>query len=254
MNTNIESRKIYLSPSGAYACDSLFSKLSFNIPQLFSRDRLLISNTIKILHVEIPFSWYIINSNNDLLDLSTGSINLNHGNYNANSFMSLIQPLLPINMLISFNQANGIFTLTYIANFSILETTTCYKLIGCAKNTLYTSTTNNLILPYPGNFLGTKNLYINIPNMKLDNYNTSTKTYTTLLSVAVDVPPFGIIIYENNNNNCNTVKGVKDDTLQIEILDDDFNEINFNNIEWNITIEIDTIKQLSFIPNSSLNN
>ena len=52
----------------------------------------------------------------------------------------------------------------------------------------------------------------------------------------------------------NTVKGVKDDTLQIEILDDDFNEITFNNIEWNITIEIDTIKQLSFIPNSSLNN
>ncbi len=60
MNTITETKKIFLSPLGATLCDSLYSTLTFNIPMLFSFDKNTIYNTIRVLHAEIPFSFYMI--------------------------------------------------------------------------------------------------------------------------------------------------------------------------------------------------
>ena len=189
-----ETKKVFLTPSGAATTDTLFSNLVYNIPLMFPKDPSLINNSVKVLHCEIPYSWYLINQYNDQLVLSTGAITLPHGsNYNANSFIAQLQSLLPSGMILSFNSLNGKFTLTYTSAFSILSTTTCYKLIGCAKNTTYASSSNVINLPFLCNFLGTKNLYINTTNIVLDNYNSATKTYSTLLCIAVSVSPYGII-------------------------------------------------------------
>jgi hypothetical protein len=253
MNTQtIETKKIFLTPDGSYFTDSLYSNLSYNIPYLFSKDPNLLYNSIKVLHCEIPFSWYIINSNNNKLILSTGTITLSQGNYNANSFITMVQPLLPTGMVITFDNITGVFTFSHISSFSILSTSTCYKIIGMSKNTSYSSVSNVILMPFMANFLGTKNIYINIPNLSLDNFNSGTKTYSTLLCIQVNAPPYGIIFYENKSGNKNIIKGIKDDILQIQILDDDFNSINFNNTEWSITLEIESCKNIIFIPSSTL--
>jgi hypothetical protein len=255
MNTITETKKIYLTPSGAQKTDSLYSNLTFNIPTLFSRDKFLLYNTIKILHCEIPYSWYLVNEYNDKLVLSTGTILITRGsNYNANSFITEIQSKLPTNMTITFNSMTGKFSLSYTSPFSILSSTTCTKILGCDAKTTYVSISNTINLPYLCNFLGTKNLYINIPNLSLDNFNSATKTYSTLLCIAVTVSPFGIIFYENITSNRNIIKGVKDDTLEIQILDDEFNQIDFNHTEWSITLEIETVRQILYIQPQSLNS
>lgn len=253
MNTISETKKIYLTPSGATITDSLFSTLTFDIPQLFKSDKFTLYHTIKVLHCEIPFSWYIVNATNNKLVLSTGTINITNGNYNANTFMTEVQSKLPVNMTITFNTSTGIFKLTYNTSFSILATTTCHKLLGTVANTVYTSTSNIITMPYMANFLGTKNVYINIPNLTLDNYNTSTKTYSTLLCIPITVPPYGIIFYDNRTNTNNIIKGTKDDLLEVQILDEDFVELDFNNTEWAISLEIETVKQIIYYNNSTLN-
>ena len=246
MNSVTETKKIFLTPAGALICDSNFSDLKYNIPNLVSRTNNTLYNTIRILHAEIPYSFYLINEYNNRLSLSTGLITLTIGNYNANTFMEMLQPKLPTNMVISFNTANGVFTLTYTSSFSVNSSSTCNRLIGAKKNTTYNSTSNAIIFPHMANFLGTKNIYINTPNLVLDNFNTSTKTYTTLLCIQVTVSPYGVVFYDNKTSNKNTIKGVKDDSLEIQILDDDFNPINFNNTEWSITLEMETVKQMIF--------
>lgn len=253
MNTISDTRKVFLTPSGAILKDSLYSNLTYTIPQLFPKDKFTMYSTIKVLHCEIPFSWYIVNSTNNKLVLSTGTITIPSANYNANTFMTTLQALLPTNMTITFNTSTGKFTLTYTTSFSILATSTCLKLLGGVKNTVYTSASNIILLPNPANFLGTKNIYINVPNVLLDNYNPSTKTYSTLLCIAVNVPPYGVIFYDNRTANKNIIKGAKDDDLQIQILDDDNNAIDFNSTEWSITIEIETVKQIVYYNNSTLN-
>ena len=88
--------------------------------------------------------------------------------------------------------------------------------------------------------------------MSLDNYNTTTKTSSTLLCIPVLASPYGIIFYENKTGTKNIIKGYKDDILQIQILDDDFNSIDFNSTEWQITLEIETLKYNLHIENATL--
>ena len=236
MNTIIETKKIFLQPSGAFLYDSLYSNLSYSIPFLFPKDKNIIHNSISVLHAEIPFSWYIINANNNKLVLSTGSYSFAYGNYNANSFMVYLQTLLPSGLVISFDSTKGIFSFIYTTNFSILST----------------STLNKITCPFMVNFLGTKNVYINIPNMSLDNYNTTTKTSSTLVCIPVLASPYGIIFHENKTGTKNIIKGYKDDILQIQILDDDFNSLDFNSTEWQITLEIESLKYNLHIENATL--
>ena len=246
MNIN-DSRQIHLNTNGATKNNSSFnSDVLFNIPNLIKKQNYILYNTIRIIHCEIPFSFYIINEYNNLLALSTGNISITYGNYNANSFMTALSLLLPTNMTITLNSSNGKFTLNYNSSFSILPTSTIHKIMGFSKKTTYSSTSNKIILPYPANFLGTNNVYIKSPNLILDNYNTSTKDYITLSNIPVNVPPFGIIQYLNQTGSKNLVKNIQMNNLEIQITDDDNNLIDFNNLEWSITIEIESIMQLNY--------
>jgi hypothetical protein len=243
-----DSRQIHLSPLGATKKNngSFNSDIEFNIPYLIKKTNYILFNTVRIIHCELPFSFYIINEYNNLLSLSTGNILIPYGNYNANSFITKLNLLLPTNMIISLNSLNGKFTLTYNNSFSILATSTIYKIMGFTKNTSYTSTSNIKNLQYPANFLGTNNIFIKCPNLILENYNTATKDYVTLLSVPVSVQPFGIVQFINQVSAKNLVKNFQMNTLEIQITDDDNNLIDFNNLEWNITIEIESIMQLNY--------
>jgi hypothetical protein len=100
-------------------------------------------------------------------------------------------------------------------------------------------------MPYPANFLGTQNLYIKTTNLILENYNTSTKDYITLFTIPVNVPPFGIIMYDNTAGSKNYVKNkFSVNNLEIIITDDNNNKIDFNNTDWTITIEIEATIQV----------
>ena len=51
----------------------------------------------------------------------------------------------------------------------------------------------------------------------------------------------------NNNENIETlIKNRETEYLEVELLDDDGNLINFNNQNWTICIEIKAIKQFMF--------
>jgi hypothetical protein len=243
-----DSRQIHLSPQGATKKNnsSFNSDLEFEIPNLIKKTNYILFNSIRIIHSEIPFSFYIINEYNNLLSLSTGDILIPYGNYNANSFMTALNLLLPTNMTITLNSLNGKFILSYNSSFNILATSTIYKIMGFNKNTSYSSISNIINLPFPANFLGTNNIFIKCPNLLLENYNTATKDYITLLSIPVNVEPFGIIQFLNQASIKNLVKNFQMNKLEIQITDDDNNLIDFNNLEWNISIEIESVMQLNY--------
>lgn len=116
--------------------------------------------------------------------------------------------------------------------------------MGLVYNTQYDSSGNIIEILFPANFLGSKNLYLKFPNVILENYNTTNKDYITLLTIPVNVPPFGFISYENKTNSKNLIKNQQLDNLDIQICDDDNNLIDFNNLQWTITLEIESIIQL----------
>ena len=106
---------------------------------------------------------------------------------------------------------------------------------------------NKYILDFPFgvNLLGTKNIYIKC-NLILENLQTKTSDNSTLKSIPVNVPPFGLILYNNNENIESLVKNSQIDNFNIELVDDDDNLINMNNQDWSITIELKTTLQVSY--------
>lgn len=208
MNTITDTKRINLSPKGSdiKINSSLNSNLNFYIPKLVRKDKNILYNTIKVIHCEFPYSFYIVNEYNNILALSTGIITLGYGNYNANTFITAMQALMPTDMILTFDSINGKYTITYNQFFSILSTSTCYNLMGFDSDLQYDSTDNIITILFPCNFLGSKNLYLKCPNIILENYNTTTKDYSTLLTIPINVPPFGFIIYENKTNSRNLIK------------------------------------------------
>ena len=80
----------------------------------------------------------------------------------------------------------------------------------------------------------------------MENLQTKTNDNQTLKSIPVNVPPFGLILYNNNENIEILVKNSQIYNLNIEIYDDDNNLINFNNQDWSITLELRTTLNLNY--------
>ncbi len=241
-NVIIDSHKFFLTPSGATLKRNGFfnSNLEFSIPNLYQSSNKVLYSTISCIHAEIPYSFYVVNEYNNVLSLSTGNINIPFGNYNANTFMKYLANVLPLGMTIAFNTTNGKFTLSYNNTFSINATSTCGILMGFVNENTYNSNGNKIEMPYLANFMGSKNVYVKIPNLILDNFNTLTKDRATLLNIPVNVPPFGIIMYENNSGSTTIIKSISiPDTLVVQLCDDQNNLIDFNNSEFSITLQID---------------
>lgn len=246
-NIIVDSQKIFLSPAGASLKRNGFfnSNLEFNVPNLYQTNNNLLYLTIKCLHAEIPYSFYVVNEYNNLLSITdkfnqTFNISVPFGNYNANTFMKYLATVLPTGMTLAFNNNNGKFTFSYNGNFSINSGSTCYVLMGFEKGKTYTSVDNKIEFPYLANFIGSKNIYLKIPNLILDNYNTATLDRATLSNIPVNVPPFSIIMYENSSGSSTTIKSIQiPDTLYLQLADDQNNLIDFNNTEFSITLQID---------------
>lgn len=251
-----DTKQYYLTASAGTTNNSYFkSDIVFDITDLLKDDNNILYNTISIIHCEIPYSFYVVNEYNNLLSLSTGDVYIDYGNYNANSLLKAINLKVPTNMLLSFNSTTGKFSLSYNQTFTINSTTTMNKLLGL-ENKQYTSSQNNINFPYPANLLGTKNLYIK-SNIMLSNFNSITKDYITIASIPVNVEPYSIVLYNNYSNSSYIIKNRKLDNIEIKIYDDNNNLVDFNNVDWTITLEITSYVQTSFTNinlNQYLNN
>lgn len=245
MNIIKDTKKYFLVPSGGKKNNSSYnSDIEFNINGVVQDEKYILYNTVSINHAEIPYSFYVVNVYNNLLSLSTGDIIIDRGNYNATSLMKFINSKLPINMILTFNSLSGKYTLTYNQPFYIKDTTTISKLLGLDK-IQYNSISNIIYFPYPANLLGTKNLYIK-SNFMISNLNTSTQDYITLACIPVSVEPYSIIMFNNFSNSSHIIKNRNLDNIEIKIYDDDNNLVNFNNIDWSITLEINTFVEQDF--------
>lgn len=251
-----DTKKLFFTPSGGSKLNGTYnSDIDFGVYGLIQDETYILYNTVSIVHAEIPYSFYVVNVYNNLLSLSTGDIYIDRGNYNATSLMKAINSKLPVNMTLTFNSSDGKFKLSYNQPFSIKNTSTINRILGLGKE-MYTSINNVIQFPYPANLLGTKNLYIKT-NLFINNLNLSTNDYETLACIPVNVEPYSIIMFNNYSNSAHIIKNKTLDSINIRIYDDDNNLVNFNNVDWSITLEINSFLEQDFNKtniNNYLNN
>ena len=198
-----------------------------------------------------PISWYLINSTNNLLSITMNSMTYNisipYGNYNATNFQTVLLSLLPSGFSISINAYTNIYTMTHsIFDFTINSTSTIYQIMGLYKGQSYSSTSKSLTLPYTCNFSGLNSINIICENIRTNNLDSRTQLTTSniIATIPINNAQTGVIFFQKYNDYCFDVKDDTIDYLDILIIDDLGNQINFNNQHWNLTIQINYYREI----------
>jgi hypothetical protein len=130
------------------------------------------------------------------------------------------------------------------AEFTINNSSTCGSVFGFAKSTTYTSSSKTLVLPYTCCFLGL--LSFNVHWMSnstrcFDSYNGGQSNIIQTIPVDISTPA---ICYTRQMDCYLNVHQSGIDYLHFLLLDDQEQEIDFNNQHWHMTIQFRITKDV----------
>lgn len=271
MNTILDKRIIALSSSsGTLLNGSLKSNISFSFPNLYQQDPSVAYAEVGVVNAEIPVSFYTINDTNNSIvcELSTGiatttkTVILDNGNYIATSFftelISKIQlayaaenPLNVVLLAATFNRLNGKVSLSLPANaeFTQLQiaNSNLRRLIGFSPSAslVLLSGSAPTVANFPINLLGINKIYLSTNNLQTYNYDSGKQGYSNILAtIEVDAPPYGIILFKNQTMTYNILRNPDVNSFTTELKDDVGNFLDFNNIDWNITLALNIYRYI----------
>ena len=237
------------------------SKLLFNYKNLLSDDENILKSFVTVINAQIPCSFYVINALNNKLVISgpsitTTTIYVGYGNYNANTLITELESQIStsgLTMTIAINKINGILTFSSdgFISYYFSSASTILEILGTTSSIIATST--NYICPYPLNLLGVKKLLIK--STKLSVHSVSTFDYASsniLLTIPSDVSPFSMISYNSQseaNKNLLNIRSINE--IDINIYDENNNYIDFNNLDWTMTLVISSEVNFDEVSNIS---
>ena len=225
------------------------SNLLFNFKNLLSDEQHMLKSEVIVLNAQIPVSFYVVNEYNNVLTISgpgilTTSITCDTGNYNANTLITELKSqftnagVLFTNIKINKNSGKLVFTATSTTNYSFSGS--MLDIIGTTSN--ITSISNVYRCIYPLNLLGVQKLSIKSEKLAVQTASSVDYSFSnTLVTIPVDVSPFSMISYTSQsdaNKNLLNVRTINE--IDIQIYDENNNLVNFNNLDWNITLIITT--------------
>jgi hypothetical protein len=245
------------STNGIKRNSTMLSDMLFNFQNILSDEDDIISTNISIINAQIPVSFYIINATNNQFLVNTtipsasNTVTLAYGNYTANSLITAINTALSATTVsVSFNQLNGKLKFTNSSGGSITvldasSVVSAYKIIGYGSASGYTSTSPS-IMPYPLNLLGVKKLNIKSQLLGITSFQSGTNQSTTLTTIPNNNAPYTMINYENQSDlNKSLVRVKKIDAIDIQIEDENGTKIDFNGIDWTISIVLENIRKIN---------
>jgi len=190
-------------------------------------------------------SFYTLDATNNVLSYINSSlhtITIPIGNYNATTLISALIILFTANgdaITPSFNSNNGKMTFTSAVSYTYYPYGTNNCTIGNILGIGPTALTGvSVVCPYPLNLLNKKKLFINSANL----FNVAYSSYklgftTTIATIPVNQPPYNLINYMSlSDTDKNIITNKHLDSIDIQILDENNNFINFNSIDWSISL------------------
>ena len=239
----INTIQLHLNSANAdiYLNSSHKSSVVFFFEDMLKIEKSAIETRVSVSKAQIPYTWYQINETNNQIVINGTLYYFPLGNYNVNNFISTWCSLFT-NMTVTFSNitnkltfsSNNNFTFSDNNNFSLLPT------IGFMKNKLYSSALNNLTSPFVVNFLGLTRINIKSSSFNFRNLDSYEKgRSTTICAIPVNCNTGGLIQYANFTNSKSIFKNHEISSVNFDITDDQCNLINFNNIDWAVTIQVE---------------
>jgi hypothetical protein len=252
-STKVESRLININSANALIKNNGIynSDVVFKFPGLVKPEQHITAVQFQLLDAVLPVSFYNINYTNNTLNYQISSVNytitVTPGNYNFNSLATQMIAKFLANghtFTITINKQTGIITLATPAINFILQVSSMFSVLGMFLST-HTSSSFSLTADYPLNLLGITKIKIQSVNLNTYNLDSSNNGNSNNLGlIPVDQPSFGLIIYENKSSSKFLLRDNLVNEIDLQLVDQNNNLINFNNLDWNLTILIETTREI----------
>jgi hypothetical protein len=213
-----------------------------NLPDLNFSNSNIENVHLSVLHCEVPNSFYIVNYTNNQIVVNGVTYTLTRGNYNANTMITQLLSILPGGYGLTYSNITNRYTFTHTTtNFTINASNincTINSVLGLGSADL-TSTSLTLALQNNVNFLPIPRLNFKSNIFKFGNFNQTDNSGNLFLSLQNNAPQQGCINYQNSNLLRFLIEDKSITSFLITVTDDFGNLINFNNVDWYLTYQID---------------
>lgn len=251
-----EKRLISLNSSSAtqYNNGTFKSDVVFDFSSILIPESSIIYVECGLQSAEIPCSFYNINSTNNTFNYTISAvnytINVTPGSYNYNTLISELATRFTVNghtFTYALNRNTNVFTMTYtgVGTWNSIQPSSIYYIFGFLPNTSYTVITNTITYPGLFNVINPKKLKIYSQNLAIDSYDSVGLVTNNLIeTLSVNSASFGLILYNNVNGTYGHMRRSYLSTIDIQIRNELGDFIDFNNIDWTITMSLIVYKKL----------
>lgn len=249
INLNSSNASIYLNLNKSMKSNVTFF---FDNPLIYNETHTLIKK-FSIVNCVFPVSYYLINDSNNYIIISVnGQPNITYtfpnGNYNINDFIKQWALTVGNTWTLTYNNINNKLTFQYPTVFTFTNTP-IFSILGFDKNIAYytsyiSGSSYQLIPPYIINFGGFLKLNILTSSFNFKNVDSKKGENNIIASIPVNCAHNGYIQFNNFTNFNFIFKNNQISDLNIMVQDEFGNYVDFNNIDWSITLQIDTISRI----------
>ena len=223
------------------------SDCDFFLETIIEAPRFDMQMLISVIDAEIPYSFYNVTTSNNTLVINNIEISINPQNYSAFNIVDAFNvqfALESLDIVMSFNDNNNKFSLLSPTTFTI-DSTTMIKELGMDN---LPQTTNTYISNKVCNLAGTSSIYIRSDNMNIQNINSFGKTNGVLSKVLVNTSPGNFIFFQPTTPQY-FLLGNSLNFINIQLLNDDNQFIDFNGLDWSLTLSIEYFRKKDDIIN-----
>lgn len=195
---------------------------------------------LSIQKISIPFSYYAINSNNNVITLGATAgltATITPGNYTTSSFLTEFITKAPIGITGAYNSTTSKFSFGSTDNsaWNITTDTRNYRYLGLPKSTVCASVSGIITSSNVVNMSGTQEIQI-LCDIPMNSSNTYNYNNNVLVSIYPNALPGGMIQYTNEN-----FAHIKLDTQRIgltrfTLIDDNHDTIDLGGLDWSMTL------------------
>ena len=239
----IDNRLLVLNSKDALQLNTTnLSNCLFNCQGILQDEDNIIRTYVSLINAQIPCSFYNIDSTNNTIYFAENSTNITYtipiGNYNSSLLITqLTLAFGAINVVsISLDKLTGKLIFLFNTNVVIYYTkTTLANVLGITTD-LGCPSAVPTYTTYPLNLLGIKRISIVSDALNIMAYNSKGDA-NVLATIEVNQPPFNMLSYEVTTDlNKHILHSKTVNLIDIKMFDENKNYINFNNINWTMTL------------------
>lgn len=240
----IKTKSRLFNISSAVGClnGAFQSQVQVSLPDLtFHLDN--VQNAyMSVVHCEVPNSFYILNYTNNQFVLNGTTYALTRGNYNVNTFITMLLTIIPAGYAVTYNSATTKFTMTNTTiDFTINASdtaSTVNSIMGLGATNL-TSSGRTLTFPNVVNFIPLQRINFRSNFFNFGCYNTVDGSSDIFLPLQNNAGQNSVINYVNQTQHKFLIQDRSITTFVITVTNDQNQLVNFNGVPWLMTLQID---------------